>query len=137
VFQETPLERRERVGGCLPVRSLAEVDPLDIGEPFTQGADRAAELLPDWTCGGPPLFSGRQQHIRFTLERHVIGTAGSSKRGHYRVVAVDVERVCRKYRGLSSRGHDLFSDPFEIFAALGRVRQDVHRVAARDRADLL
>src|SRR5258708_3649816 len=79
---------------------------------------------------------GRRQSIDTALERLVIGVASSLKGGDESVAFMAVEGVCGEYRGFPAERNDFSPDPFEILAALIRVRQNVHGIPRRDGADL-
>ena len=86
----------------------------------------------------PPSRAGGTHDLLHGPDEGAIVLVAVAAEGFTQVVARDgVDRRGLKHRRLSAAGDNLGPHPLEVLAGLGAVRQRIHRVLHRDRAQLL
>src|SRR5205823_4249970 len=128
-----PLEAGQGEGRRIALGGAEEVQALERIEPIAEGP-HGARLL--FRVSAFPA-QGRLEALDVLLQRAVVARAALLKCGHDVPRPALANRVGGKHGGRAAEGNDFAPQPLEVLAALVGIRQDVHRVARRDGAQLL
>jgi len=81
--------------------------------------------------------TGAQAALNLARERGVVFLSRPAKLFHHPSVCSAVDVLRGEDARLSADAFDLCFQPLEVFARIGRIRQDVHRLFDHERANLL